>query len=165
MMSSAQIPVMIGSDKATQTIIAPVQHDLIAAQRYEVGDLFIFNNGLYKVTTAIAQGGTITIGTNCQAAPTLSDELIQRVNDIKKYSFGTPVELEHNTLYTADSDGYVRAYHGSSASGRVGITVNNVELTAVTQENTALVYVKKGMTYKIVGVNDSGIIRKFIPIV
>ena len=45
-----------------------------ASKAYSVGDYFILNNVLYRVTSAIASGGTITIGTNCRAT-TIMDEI------------------------------------------------------------------------------------------
>ena len=73
MMSDMQIPIMLGSDKATQHLIAPVQDDLIAVQAYAVGEMFIFNNVLYKATSAISLGDAIVIGTNADVAGTITD--------------------------------------------------------------------------------------------
>lgn len=41
--------------------IAPIEQSTTASQAYEVGDLLFYDDILYKVTTAISQGGTITI--------------------------------------------------------------------------------------------------------
>ena len=60
---------LIGSEQDTSTT---------AIKAYAVGDLFWLNNLLYRVTSAIASGGTITVGTNC-VATTVSAELAARV--------------------------------------------------------------------------------------
>ena len=49
------------------TLIAPTEVTYKAARAYTSGNLFIVNNILYKATTSIANGGTITPGTNCTA--------------------------------------------------------------------------------------------------
>lgn len=47
--------------------LAPVEESSTASQAYDAGALFLYNGLLYKATAAIAQGGTITPGTNCVA--------------------------------------------------------------------------------------------------
>lgn len=49
------------------TLIAPTEAIYKATRNYTSGSLFIVNNILYKATAAIANGGTITPGTNCSA--------------------------------------------------------------------------------------------------
>jgi len=44
--------------------IAPTESTTTASQAYAVGDYLMYNNKLYKVTTAIISGGTIEVGTN-----------------------------------------------------------------------------------------------------
>lgn len=55
-------------------LIAPVEVTYIATQNYTAGSLFIVNNILYKATTNIANGDTITPNTNC--IPTTLAEII-----------------------------------------------------------------------------------------
>jgi hypothetical protein len=55
---------------------APVEATTTASQAYAVGDYLINGNYLYKVTQAIASGGTITAGTNVTRAV---------VSDVLKY--------------------------------------------------------------------------------
>lgn len=43
---------------------ATVESSTTASQAYAVGDFLVLNQKLYKVTTAISSGGTITVGTN-----------------------------------------------------------------------------------------------------
>lgn len=55
-------------------IIAMTETTTTASKAYAAGDYFILNNALYRVTAAIAYGGTINPGTNC-AATTIMDEI------------------------------------------------------------------------------------------
>jgi len=48
------------------TLIAPTESAFKATRAYTVNELLIINNTLYKVTSAIANGATITVGTNVQ---------------------------------------------------------------------------------------------------
>lgn len=54
------------------TLIAPTETGK-ATQNYTVGSYLIMNNTLYKVTSAIANGGTITPNTNCIATTIMAE--------------------------------------------------------------------------------------------
>lgn len=60
-------------------IIAPVQLTLTASQPYAIGEQFIYGGKLYTATSAIAEGGTIVIGTNAS----LSDEIVKQIKSAK----------------------------------------------------------------------------------
>ena len=62
-------------DKKTRESIAPVEETATASQAYAIGEEFYRNGILYKATAAIAQGETITPGTNCTAADKVSTEI------------------------------------------------------------------------------------------
>ena len=49
------------------SLIAPTEATFTATRNYVTGDLFIVSNVLYKATSNIANGGTITPSTNCTA--------------------------------------------------------------------------------------------------
>ena len=55
------------------TLIAPTESTTTATQPYAVGSYLILNNTLYKVTSAIANGGTITPGTNVTATTIMAE--------------------------------------------------------------------------------------------
>ena len=57
------------------SMIAPVEKGYTATQNYSVGAYLIVGNNFYKVTSAIANGGAITPGTNVTAT-TVATELI-----------------------------------------------------------------------------------------
>jgi len=58
--------------------LATKETSTTASKAYAVGDYFYYSDKLYKVTAAIASGGTITVGTNCAEAALADD-----VSDLK----------------------------------------------------------------------------------
>jgi len=63
-----------GGDGTANANIAVVEDTSTASQAYAVGDLLVYSGQLYRVTADIAQGGTITPGTNVTPT-TVADEL------------------------------------------------------------------------------------------
>ena len=55
------------------TLIAITEDTATATRNYAVGDYLILDNQLYKVTSAIANGGTIAVGTNVVATTIMSE--------------------------------------------------------------------------------------------
>ena len=58
-------------------VIAPVESTTTASQAYSAGQYLILGSTLYIVTAPIAQGGTITVGTNIAAA-VLGDDVAKQ---------------------------------------------------------------------------------------
>jgi len=119
MVETLQIPAVPISDGRTQAIIAPVQSTLVASKAYAVGEYFIFNGGMYVVTTAIASGASIVIGTasGCNAAP--SDTVMESVGIIRYRITGvtntsntylTGTESYHAYLAILLCNGYTSIY-------------------------------------------------------
>lgn len=92
---------IISSDATTQKMIAPVIDTLIATRVWSVGEEFIYAGILYKVTTAIAIGDQIVLGSggNADTAETITkqievitdltnsiEELENTINDLKTYT-------------------------------------------------------------------------------
>jgi len=69
-----QVKKLDGLPSDFSTLIAPTEKTYKATQAYAVGSYVIVNNILYKVTSSISNGATITPGTNCQAT-TLTAQL------------------------------------------------------------------------------------------
>ena len=83
-----------GSSEDAERMIAPIEADATSSSRaYSVGDSLILNDILYTVTTAIAIGDALTIGTNISA----SDDVTTQINDVN-----TTLSGKQNTL-TFDS--------------------------------------------------------------
>lgn len=57
---------------------ATVESSTTASRAYKIGEYLVLNNHLYRVTAAIASGGTITPGTNC-VQTTVGDEVANNV--------------------------------------------------------------------------------------
>lgn len=55
----------VDTQKADNSVIAPVENGTTASQSYSANDFFMHNGELYIATTSIAQGATFTEGTNC----------------------------------------------------------------------------------------------------
>lgn len=69
----------------TRALLAPIQLDLTAGQAYSVGSQFVYNGLLYKVTSAISNGGTITIGGNCTLADNVTNQILQLTAEFNKH--------------------------------------------------------------------------------
>lgn len=55
------------SGKANNSIVAPVESTTAASQLYNQGDIFIYNDQLYRAISTIATSTNITPNTNCEA--------------------------------------------------------------------------------------------------
>lgn len=71
--STAQQTALDG--KTNTSMVAYVESSTTATKRYEIGDQFILNGVLYTATAIIANGGTITVGTNCTASDTIIEQI------------------------------------------------------------------------------------------
>ena len=67
------------SQRATRSLIAGIETEMVATKNYSAGDLLIVGDTLYKVTTNIANAGAITVGTNVTAT-TVAEQLILLAN-------------------------------------------------------------------------------------
>ena len=84
-------------------LLAPVQITLTADRLYNTGDQFIYTGLLYEATETIAQGTSITIGSNAQ----LADCVTKQISEINSNLGG--LHLKHYDLNfvfnsSADSD-------------------------------------------------------------
>jgi len=70
-----QVRKLDGLPSNFSTLIAPTEKTTTASQNYAVGSYLILNNQLYKVTSAIASGATITPGTNVTATTIMTEIL------------------------------------------------------------------------------------------
>jgi hypothetical protein len=79
--STAQQTALDG--KTNTSVIAYTESSATATKRYEIGDQFILNGVLYTATAIIANGGTITVGTNCSASDTIVEQIANAGSDSK----------------------------------------------------------------------------------
>ena len=93
-----------------QQMIAPIQNNLTASKAYAVGEQFVYNGLLYKVTAAITQGGTITIDGNCELADSVTKQLVECTN----YTF-TNMQGQTITANTGYALGVIPTSHANKS--------------------------------------------------
>lgn len=77
----------INSNKLNQTVIATRQANLTASKAYAVGEQFVYNNILYRVTSAIAKNAAITIGGNATTADNITTQISKFQNILALQDF------------------------------------------------------------------------------
>ena len=85
--------------------LATVETTSTASQGYDVDDLLVYQNRLYKVTSQIAAGGTLTIGTNI-VATTVEAEIANGGSsaDLTTVNFGDLPMAVNRLLFGTPSD-------------------------------------------------------------
>src|SRR5574344_1037206 len=58
---------------ATLGVVATVESSTTASKAYAINDYLVYSGTLYKVTASIAEGGTLTVGTNISATTVASE--------------------------------------------------------------------------------------------
>ena len=119
--AKAAIQHMLGTD----TIIAPYESDTTADQSYAVSQNFMMNGKLYTVTQTIAQGETITPGTNCDQTSIEA----QRIKDIQINGSSVVSNGVANIPIAGDNTlGLVQAYGGDGiACSNGAIYINRAD--------------------------------------
>lgn len=99
------------NDTKGRAMIAPKEESSTASAAHAAGTYFTYNDLLYRATAAIAVGGTITPGTNCEAVTVGAEtsELKSALDYIGDVFICEKAELDHASV---DSGGNV-AYHES----------------------------------------------------
>ena len=83
-----------GGGASVEQMIAPVETSTTASQTYAIGEQFILNGTLYTATANITAGGTITIGGNCTASDTVTEQIANA---------GSGITLLHTTISLTSS--------------------------------------------------------------
>lgn len=81
----------IVNPKSVNNTIAPAEETTTASRAYNIGEQFFLNDVLYKATDNIAQGDTITVGTNCSASDKLTEQIDSLNNDLGSKSSASAV--------------------------------------------------------------------------
>lgn len=158
----------INSNKLNQTVIATRQANLTASKAYVVGEQFVYNNILYRVTSAIAKNAAITIGGNATTADNITTQIsncTNSINNLTKDIIDAPIQItSYNStskLYTFPKDGYASCYAGGGGSSKVyvcgsgGNTNYRVAMVNGENETTKSLYVRKGMKCYCICTNTS----------
>ena len=74
----------------TDKNIATIEETSTASQAYSVGDYLVYQGVLYKVTSAISQGGALTVGSNITST-SVGDELAKIESTVNGLVNDTPV--------------------------------------------------------------------------
>lgn len=110
----------------TQQMIAPIEAGPTASQAYVVGKQLVYNGLLYKVTSAIAQGDTLTVDTNIALSDDVTTQLLTLKNQVPKYgTSSTAASTTAKTASTTDGDFVLQ----TGAVVRVKFTYNNTAST------------------------------------
>lgn len=117
--------------------LAPIELTSTATKAYAVGEFLVYDNLLYRVTSAIALGGTITPGTNCvtdkvgNEIKTIKDALPQ----YKTLHGGSSITIDY-TGYTMIAvigqyagNGFIVTAYGSNAPMFLVSTTNVITAT------------------------------------
>lgn len=86
------------NEKFAKNQVSSVETTNTASKNYAVGDLLIYNETLYKVTTAIASGDTIAVGTNVSAT-TVEGELANKVDKVSGKGLSTNDYIDTEKSY------------------------------------------------------------------
>lgn len=79
-----------------QQMLATIEASTTASKAYAVGDYLIINDKVYKVTVAIASGGTITVGTNVTETK-VGAELTELNRQINQFTITKQRDLEQGS--------------------------------------------------------------------
>lgn len=102
--------------------IAPIENGATASQPYAIGEQFIKDDVLYKAKTAIAQGDTLTLNTNYEAA----DDIVSQMDDLNTEIDSVETNL---TNYKAQAVLYFTSVACAATTGNFA-TVSNASITA-----------------------------------
>ena len=113
------------------------RESVTSTHAYAVGDQLIYNNTLYKVTSAIAVGDTLAVGTNIAAADTVTKQ-------IEDQAFA---DLS-DTAITTPTDGQIPVYDGTAGKWKNTSVDSSPSLTSAlplqNQKVTKLVGIEIG---------------------
>ena len=133
-------------------IIAPVESSNTTSQLYNIGDIFVYNDQLYKATSTIATSATITPNTNCEQI-----QVIDLINEkYTKPSNGIPsTDIASGVIPDIQIDGSSIVSNGIATipvrsnviSGSSDlVTSNGIYNTIITLTNTTTSQIQAGTT-------------------
>lgn len=142
-----------------------------SSKAYSVGDLVIYNNIVYKCTTACS-AASWSVNQNNFTATTLAETVTALNNDLKANTFDAIIGPISNPTseYTAPSDGYYRALLTTATTNNDYVTtaINGTVVSRVFGHPggvvTDCVFVRKGMKCKIITSNANVVEVYFYPI-
>ena len=114
--------------------MATIESSTTASKAYAVGDYMVRNGQLYKVTAAIASGGTITVGTNVAAAAA-ADDIAGISNTIGNTAMGTTAQTITGAIAEHEQDiSGLNSNVMNSSAGSISVTISG----GTVQNNTVI---------------------------
>lgn len=104
-----------------QQMLATIEESTTASKAYAVGDYLILNDKVYKVTVAIASGGTITVGTNITETKVGAEltNLNRQISDLEN----TTTDIQ-DSFYKYESSVFETPTTGTSTANNKRILLN-----------------------------------------
>lgn len=124
------------SNDISANSFASVEESTTASKAYAIGDYFWLEGDLYRVTAAIASGGTITVNTNCIAVK-LADDLYAQSKRIDAFSNKT----SDASLW---EQGAISSSNGSNSS-----STTRIRTISYLADNVVSVSVNVGYTFAV----------------
>lgn len=135
---------------ATQNMIATVEQTATASKAYAVGEYLVYQGKLYRVTSAIAAGGAINPGGNCEStnvdaalAGKADAAVVNELNDrILSVKFANPgsVTIEKTAGIPSYGFFFILGFYQSIGNVTVLIRISNNAISAIKDMITGETY-------------------------
>lgn len=120
--------------------IAPIEESSTASTAHAVGSFFFYNGNLYKTTTAISQGGTITPGTNC-TQKTVGNALKELEADVSSLNSAIANKINTsdiaNNLTTTTTGKVLDATQGLALANKHKVTRKTVDTSSWSSDTSS----------------------------
>lgn len=151
----------ITADTGVRGLTATVEATSTASQAYAIGAYFVYNGLLYKCTVAIAQGGTITPGTNCTATTAGAEisTLNQNLTPVLLWTNPAPTAGFGPQTVSIDLSGFsrVRIYGGERTSPINLELGGRLYFEADMEDYSCMIFGQSGLTSRALKITTSGI--------
>ncbi len=89
----------LGNDVQTQMLIAPVLAEMVSDRAYAVGEQFIVNNVLYKITQAVSAADVpLVVGSNCEVSDSITQQMKPEIITLTDYD-PTKMNIEYQNCW------------------------------------------------------------------
>lgn len=132
-----QAAAIVGGDYVTRSELADKEETSTASKAYAVGEYLVYNSTFYRVTAAIAQGGTITPGTNVVSVK-LGDEIETKGKQVRT------VSVTLSTAWVGNASPYTQTVNitGTTANSKVDLEPNATVLGQMATDKVTALYIE-----------------------
>lgn len=137
----------LGNDVQTQMLIAPVLPTMISDRAYTVGEQFIVDNVLYKITQAVSAAGVaLVVDSNCEVSDSITQQIQNQRISYKDVSLGTVTigstgYLDIGSYRPTPESGktllFVMVYNFGNSGGAIVATTNGQYLMGIPNTNVS----------------------------